>query len=126
GAHVVCVLPDTEGEHLQVGLNLLDAGPRLGIGVKRDGDARQHAEDRPHDYELGARDSALGTRCALLRPATSHLHVSSGYPRSRGSLTRVQSPPLVVAPTGFEPPVTPLLHPSVRRRSIRRRTKAGV
>src|SRR4030095_1308529 len=85
GAHVVCVLPDTEGEHLQVGLNLLDAGPRLGIGVKRDGDARQHAEDRPHDYELGERDSALGTRCALLRPATSHLHVSSGYPRSRGS-----------------------------------------
>src|SRR6266478_7658922 len=66
---------------------------RLGISVKRDGDARQDAEDRHHDHELGECDSALGTRCALILPGTSHPYVSSGAVLTLLHLTLSVLPP---------------------------------
>src|SRR5256714_13645264 len=73
-AHVGAIDRDSRGERAGVGLGLGDTGALLHVGVQRDGDRRENADDRHDDEELDQREASLTAKShALPLPVLSHV-----------------------------------------------------
>jgi len=77
--HVRPVDRRSRGKRAGVGLGLGDTSTLLHVGVQRDGDRGENADDRHDDEELDQREAALTAQRERL---TEHLH---DLPPSRGS-----------------------------------------
>ena len=58
-AHMGAVDRRRRRDRPSVGLGLGDPGPRLDVGVERDGDRRQDADDRHDDHQLDEGEASL-------------------------------------------------------------------
>src|SRR4029077_13630809 len=58
-AHVGAIDRDRRGEGPGVSLSLGDPGASLNVGIERDGDGRQDADDRDDDHQLDEGEASL-------------------------------------------------------------------
>ena len=78
-------------ERAGIGLGLGDAGPRLDVGVERDGDGRQDANDRDDDHQLDEGEAPLAP-CSESppMPLLDHSALLEDGSRTRRSTTRAR------------------------------------